>query len=97
MIDAFGATAIVQRIEGQRLCACAVKPPSAPADANARLIEMHDGRVDDLLVHPVKERAQMEEMYFRGQCPWMVWDPERSGAASDAGSAAGLPPSAASA
>jgi glucose-1-phosphate cytidylyltransferase len=39
----------------------------------------------------VKERAQMEEMYFRGQCPWMVWDPERSGAARDAGSAPGLP------
>ena len=45
----------------------------------------------------VKERAQMEEMYFRGQCPWMVWDPERSGAARDAGSAPGLPPAAASA
>jgi glucose-1-phosphate cytidylyltransferase len=27
----------------------------------------------------VKERAQLEEMYFRGQCPWMVWDAERSG------------------
>jgi glucose-1-phosphate cytidylyltransferase len=27
----------------------------------------------------VKERAQMEEMYYRGNCPWMVWDPERSG------------------
>jgi glucose-1-phosphate cytidylyltransferase len=45
----------------------------------------------------VKERAQMEEMYFRGQCPWMVWDPERSGAARDAGSAPGLPAAAASA
>ena len=21
----------------------------------------------------------MEEMYHRGNCPWMVWDPERSG------------------
>ena len=30
----------------------------------------------------VKERAQMEEMYYRGTCPWMVWDPERSGQAS---------------
>jgi len=39
----------------------------------------------------VKERAQMEEMYYRGQCPWMVWDPERSGAARDDGSPAGLP------
>jgi glucose-1-phosphate cytidylyltransferase len=27
----------------------------------------------------VKERAQLEEMYQRGHCPWMVWDPERSG------------------
>jgi glucose-1-phosphate cytidylyltransferase len=27
----------------------------------------------------VKERAQMEEMYYRGDCPWMIWDPERSG------------------
>jgi hypothetical protein len=30
----------------------------------------------------VKERAQLEEMYHRGQCPWMLWDPERSGLAS---------------
>jgi glucose-1-phosphate cytidylyltransferase len=29
----------------------------------------------------VKERAHLEEMYQRGYCPWMVWDPERSGAA----------------
>ena len=29
----------------------------------------------------VKERAQLEEMYQRGNCPWMIWDPERSGAA----------------
>ncbi|HEX3966299.1 MAG TPA: sugar phosphate nucleotidyltransferase [Trebonia sp.] len=28
----------------------------------------------------VKERAQLEEMYYKGSCPWMVWDPERSGA-----------------
>jgi glucose-1-phosphate cytidylyltransferase len=28
----------------------------------------------------VKERAQLEEMYYRGECPWMIWDPERSGA-----------------
>jgi glucose-1-phosphate cytidylyltransferase len=27
----------------------------------------------------VKERAQLEEMYHRGHCPWMIWDPERSG------------------
>src|SRR5271170_2289280 len=36
----------------------------------------------------VKERAQLEEMYHRGHCPWMVWDPERSGAAKEAASAA---------
>jgi glucose-1-phosphate cytidylyltransferase len=28
----------------------------------------------------VKERAQLEEMYHRGNCPWMIWDPDRSGA-----------------
>jgi glucose-1-phosphate cytidylyltransferase len=27
----------------------------------------------------VKERAKLEEMYYRGHCPWMIWDPERSG------------------
>jgi glucose-1-phosphate cytidylyltransferase len=27
----------------------------------------------------VKERVQLEEMYHEGNCPWMVWDPERSG------------------
>jgi glucose-1-phosphate cytidylyltransferase len=27
----------------------------------------------------VKERAQLEEMYHRGACPWMIWDPDRSG------------------
>ena len=27
----------------------------------------------------VKERAQLDEMYHQGNCPWMVWDPERSG------------------
>ena len=30
----------------------------------------------------VKERAQLEEMYQRGNCPWMIWDPERSGIAT---------------
>ena len=39
----------------------------------------------------VKERAQLEEMYYQGRCPWMVWDPERSGAARNAGPASGLP------
>jgi glucose-1-phosphate cytidylyltransferase len=29
----------------------------------------------------VKERMQLEEMYHRGTCPWMIWDPERSGVA----------------
>jgi glucose-1-phosphate cytidylyltransferase len=28
----------------------------------------------------VKERAELENMYHQGNCPWMVWDPERSGA-----------------
>jgi glucose-1-phosphate cytidylyltransferase len=28
----------------------------------------------------VKERARLEEMYNRGNCPWMIWDPERCGA-----------------
>lgn len=28
----------------------------------------------------VKERAQLDEMYQQGNCPWMLWDPERSGA-----------------
>lgn len=27
----------------------------------------------------VKERAQLDEMYHRGHCPWMIWDPDRSG------------------
>ncbi len=35
----------------------------------------------------VKERAQLDEMYHRGDCPWMVWDPERSGQNSAATSA----------
>jgi glucose-1-phosphate cytidylyltransferase len=30
----------------------------------------------------VKDRALLEEMYHRAQCPWMLWDPERSGAKS---------------
>ncbi len=35
----------------------------------------------------VKERAQLEEMYNRGDCPWMIWDPERSRRATAATSA----------
>jgi glucose-1-phosphate cytidylyltransferase len=27
----------------------------------------------------VKERIQLEELYARANCPWMIWDPERSG------------------
>ena len=27
----------------------------------------------------VKERAQLEDMYHKGTCPWMIWDAERSG------------------
>jgi len=33
----------------------------------------------------VKERAHLEEMYYHGNCPWMIWDPERSGAEKVAG------------
>jgi glucose-1-phosphate cytidylyltransferase len=35
----------------------------------------------------VKERAQLDEMYHRGDCPWMIWDPERSGQSAAATSA----------
>jgi glucose-1-phosphate cytidylyltransferase len=28
----------------------------------------------------LKERAQLEAMYDRGHCPWMIWDPERAAA-----------------
>ncbi|MFS8497039.1 MAG: glucose-1-phosphate cytidylyltransferase [Micromonosporaceae bacterium] len=31
-----------------------------------------------------KDRVELEEMYQRGQCPWMVWDPQRSGARASA-------------
>ncbi|MGP8205766.1 MAG: glucose-1-phosphate cytidylyltransferase [Acidimicrobiales bacterium] len=27
----------------------------------------------------VKERARLEELYQQADCPWMLWDPERSG------------------
>jgi glucose-1-phosphate cytidylyltransferase len=26
----------------------------------------------------VKERVQLDELYHRGNCPWMIWDPDRS-------------------
>jgi len=35
----------------------------------------------------VKDRALLEEAYHRAQCPWMLWDPERSGAKADDGEA----------
>jgi len=35
----------------------------------------------------VKERAQLEEMYHRGHCPWMVWNPERSRSGGDSAAA----------
>ena len=35
----------------------------------------------------VKERAQLDEMYHQGDCPWMIWDSERSGGTAPAGSA----------
>jgi glucose-1-phosphate cytidylyltransferase len=33
----------------------------------------------------VKERAQLDEMYHRGHCPWMVWDADRSAGATSGG------------
>ncbi len=27
-----------------------------------------------------KDRAELEDMFHRGQCPWMLWDPHRGGA-----------------
>ena len=35
----------------------------------------------------VKERAQLDEMYHQGDCPWMIWDSERSGGSPPVGSA----------
>lgn len=29
-----------------------------------------------------KDRAELEEMFQRGDCPWMLWDPQRCGAAA---------------
>jgi glucose-1-phosphate cytidylyltransferase len=28
-----------------------------------------------------KDRAELEDMFHRGQCPWMLWDPNHSGLA----------------
>ena len=36
----------------------------------------------------VKERIHLDERYHRSDCPWMIWDPERSGLP-----AGGCPPS----
>jgi glucose-1-phosphate cytidylyltransferase len=57
-------------------------------DAVSRLV--HKGRV---LAYPykgywspadtVKERAQLEEQYQRADCPWMIWDPDRSGGSNE--------------
>ncbi len=27
----------------------------------------------------VKERIQLDERFHRADCPWMIWDPDRSG------------------
>ena len=40
----------------------------------------------------VKERALLEEMYQQGNCPWMIWDPERSGQSRGLWSASGGAP-----
>jgi glucose-1-phosphate cytidylyltransferase len=37
----------------------------------------------------VKERAQLDEMYHRGYCPWMIWDHDRSGDVEQLGYALG--------
>jgi len=29
-----------------------------------------------------KDRAELEDMFHRGQCPWMLWDPQRRGTAA---------------
>jgi glucose-1-phosphate cytidylyltransferase len=53
-------------------------------DAFARLVpggrllaQRHDGfwRAADTF----KDRAELEDMFHRGQCPWMLWDPQRRG------------------
>ena len=37
----------------------------------------------------VKERACLEDLYDRGQCPWMIWDRDRSGVVEPPDSALG--------
>jgi hypothetical protein len=58
VVDALGAAPVVQGVQRQRLGAGAVKPPQPAAGASAGLVEVHDRRVDDLLVHPVEELAE---------------------------------------
>jgi len=29
-----------------------------------------------------KDRAELENMFHRGQCPWMLWDPQRGGSSA---------------
>ena len=36
----------------------------------------------------VKERIQLDERYHRSDCPWMIWDPERSGIPAHSGDVA---------
>ncbi|HEY0934353.1 MAG TPA: glucose-1-phosphate cytidylyltransferase [Trebonia sp.] len=38
----------------------------------------------------VKERSLLEEMYHQGNSPWMIWDPERSGAGAAGAAAAAV-------
>jgi len=42
-------------------------------------------------VDTVKERARLEELYDRGNCPWMIWARDRSGTAGTQDEAAGEP------
>jgi len=78
VIDTLGATTVVKRIEGERLGAGAVKPAPSSARANACLVEMHDRRAGDLLMHPVEERAQIIGAILdkRHQRPWREWRTE---------------------
>jgi glucose-1-phosphate cytidylyltransferase len=41
-----------------------------------------------------KDRAELEEMYHRAQCPWMVWDPQRNGSGLGPTSGSGAVPTA---
>jgi glucose-1-phosphate cytidylyltransferase len=38
-----------------------------------------------------KDRAELEDMYHRGDCPWMLWDPQRCRAAVDVPAPADVP------